>query len=82
MYNKSFKLDPSDVELIEICLRKEQSRIAISRQTVIDSTIVPPDQIKSLKEYDENIKCINTLLGRLHEQKNWYRPKDKVYVSG
>ena len=82
MYNKSFKLDPSEIELIEICLRKEQSRIVASRQTTIDSTIVPPDQISSVREYDEEIKNITTLLGRLHEQKNWYRPKDKVYVSG
>lgn len=25
---------------------------------------------------------VRDLLGRLHNQKNWYRPKDKVYVSG
>ena len=25
---------------------------------------------------------INRLLGKLHYQKIWYRPKDKVYVSG
>ena len=82
MYNKSFNLNPSDIELIEISLRKEQSRISVSRQTLIDSTIIPPDQIQSVKEYDVKIKEINHLLGRLHEQKIWYRPKDKVYVSG
>lgn len=82
MYNKSFNLNPSDIELIEISLRKEQSRISVSRQTLIDSTIVPPDQISSVREYDEEIKNITALLGRLHEQKIWYRPKDKVYVSG
>jgi len=25
---------------------------------------------------------IQDLLGRLHHQKVWYRPKDKTYVSG
>lgn len=27
-------------------------------------------------------KEIQDLLGRIHNQKNWYRPKDKIYVSG
>ena len=82
MYNKKFELNPDDVELIEHCLRSEQSRIALSRQTTIDSTIMPPDQIQSVKEYDSNIKVISDLLGKLHAQKIWYRPKDKVYISG
>jgi len=25
---------------------------------------------------------IQNLLGRLHEQKIWYRPKKKIYVGG
>ena len=25
---------------------------------------------------------VRALLGKLHNQKNWYRPKNKVYVSG
>lgn len=25
---------------------------------------------------------IRELLGRIHNQKNWYRPKNKPYVSG
>lgn len=25
---------------------------------------------------------VRDLLGRIHNQKNWYRPKDKIYVSG
>lgn len=82
MYNDSFKLNTSDIELIENCLRREQSRISVSKQTTIDSTIIPPDQIASVKEYDARIKNINELLGKLHEQKIWYRPKGKVYVSG
>jgi hypothetical protein len=27
-------------------------------------------------------KTINELLGKLHDQKNWYRPPNGVYVSG
>jgi len=25
---------------------------------------------------------LQELLGRLHNQKNWYRPKDAIYVGG
>lgn len=25
---------------------------------------------------------IRALLGKLHNQKNWYRPKNEIYVSG
>jgi len=30
---------------------------------------------------DKDKRVINELLGKLHNQKNWYRPKEK-YVSG
>lgn len=30
----------------------------------------------------EQTQEVRDLLGRLHNQKNWYRPKDQVYVSG
>ena len=30
----------------------------------------------------EQTKKIQELLGRLHNQKNWYRPKDAIYVGG
>lgn len=30
----------------------------------------------------EEVEEIRNLLGRLHNQKNWYRPKKGVYVSG
>ena len=25
---------------------------------------------------------VRELLGKIHNQKNWYRPKNKIYVSG
>lgn len=31
---------------------------------------------------DEEALRINTLLGHIHHQKIWYRPKKKVYISG
>jgi len=42
---------------------------------------------QSLRQYahnkDTSIKYkINELLGKLHNQKNWFRPKNKTYISG
>ena len=30
----------------------------------------------------EQTREVRELLGRLHNQKNWYRPKDRVYIGG
>ena len=30
----------------------------------------------------EQTRKVQELLGKIHNQKNWYRPKDKIYVSG
>jgi hypothetical protein len=35
-------------------------------------------QMNRLDDADE----INELLSRIHNQKNWYRPRNKTYVSG
>lgn len=42
---------------------------------------------KALRYYQFDVdvsekRQINELLGRLHSQKVWYRPKNKTYVSG
>lgn len=31
---------------------------------------------------EDQIRTIHELLGRLHQQKIWYRPKKQVYVGG
>ena len=30
----------------------------------------------------EQTREVRELLGKLHNQKQWYRPKNKIYVSG
>ena len=30
----------------------------------------------------EQTQEVRALLGKLHNQKNWYRPKDGVYIGG
>ena len=31
---------------------------------------------------EEQTRDVRDLLGRIHNQKSWYRPRDTVYVSG
>ena len=82
MYTKDFNLTPKELEIIERALNDKMHRLNTSRQTVIDSTIVPPEEIASVKEYDAQVKEIVFLLAKFHHQKTWYKPKDQIYVSG
>lgn len=82
MYTKDFDLTPRELEIVERALNDKMHRLNTSRQTVIDSTIVPPEEIASVKDYDEQIKEIINLLAKFHHQKTWYNPKDQIYVSG
>jgi len=36
-----------------------------------------------IKQNDEQaVREIRDVLGRIHNQKNWYRPNEKPYISG
>lgn len=80
--NKNFELSVNDVRLIEECLRIKLTKLQTLRLTHVESTIVPESEIQSVKEIDFEMKEINDLLGRLHNQKNWYRPDDGIYIGG
>ena len=69
--NKKFNLTVRDIEIIEQALRAKAGRrgLAIAQGET------------SEKLYEE-MKEIQELLGRIHEQKVWYRPKDKTYIGG
>jgi len=80
-YNKEFDLDLDDIELIEKALGQELKRLSENRLMLTESTVKPEGEIASVKAIDEKIKQIDHLLGRLHNQKIWYRPKG-MYISG
>ena len=65
--NNNFELTIRDVEIIESALRAKAGRggLAIAEGTV--ST-----------QLHEEMREIQELLGRIHEQKVWYRPKGFV----
>ena len=72
--NESFKLTVRDIELIEHALQGKISRRAIS--VALDTKSV------YAAELQEEINKMRDLLGRLHHQKVWYRPKDGRFQGG
>lgn len=79
--NTLFELNINDIDIIEQALDYHLSRLINNRQTHIESTIVPEHKLDSVKKIDEQIADLRELLGKIHNQKNWYRPKG-IYISG
>ena len=69
--NTQFELNIRDIEIIESALSAKAGRRGWRLMKGEDN-----DQLK------DEIREIRDLLGRLHEQKVWYRDNKKVYVSG
>ncbi len=70
MYTKKFDLGIRDIEIIEQALRAKAGRRGLA--------IAQGETSDKLKE---EMMEIQELLGRIHQQKNWYRPKEG-YISG
>jgi len=69
--NTSFTLSINDIEIIEKALTAKAGRRGMRIMKGEDN-----------KQLHEEMREIHNLLGRIHEQKNWYRDYKKVYVSG
>lgn len=72
-YNDMFELSVEDMELIEMALRG--SFESLSRQDAGGPAGTADD-------LDRQLRRIHDLLGRLHNQKIFYRPRDDTYVGG
>jgi hypothetical protein len=81
--NTSFDLDVRDVELIENALN---SVITKRSSTIINSASnsdTEPTEENCPVEIKGQISELRDLLGKLHNQKVWYRPKNRVaYIGG
>ena len=71
-FNRTFTMGLAEIDVIEESLRLRLS--SLSHQDL------PTGESKNSVTYE--IQKIQNVLGHLHNQKNWYRPKDKVYVGG
>ncbi|MEO0402300.1 MAG: hypothetical protein AAF214_07975 [Pseudomonadota bacterium] len=67
-YNTTFELTVEDLDLIEDALRA--SKLAKTQADI------------KARAADEDVLQIHDLLGRLHNQKTFYRPAKGTYVGG
>jgi hypothetical protein len=73
-YNTEFDLNLQELETIEHSMLYRLKRLTTRRLTVKKDS--------SKKKIDVEAKHIQELLGKIHNQKEWWRPKNKVYISG
>ncbi|HKL06473.1 MAG TPA: hypothetical protein VJ929_11735 [Roseovarius sp.] len=75
-YNENFELSVEDIDLIEESLRQSKRELA--------GKLVEADASDDaeLQAADQSVRQIHDLLGRLHNQKVFYRPHQQPYVGG
>ena len=78
-YNRNFQLSIDDVDLIEEALRARGRELCRMRRALSDDN---PADMESIRVVEEDQRRGEELLGRLHDQKVFYRPRTMHYVSG
>ncbi|MEL7180205.1 MAG: hypothetical protein AAFN63_10270 [Pseudomonadota bacterium] len=78
-YNRQFDLTINDVNLIEEALRARGRELSGMRLALKDDN---PAHLESIRVVEQDQRQTEELLGRLHDQKIFYRPKKAVYVGG
>ena len=73
--NRTFDLTIHDIDLIEAALHVTKRELSLER--LADTTKMLPAEAA-----EDPLRQIDDLLGRLHNQKNFYRPAKTPYVSG
>jgi hypothetical protein len=81
--NTEFNLGLRDINLIEDALNSVIARRSSAMSEIADSNVENTTDISSYREIRQEVADLRDLLGRLHNQKNWYRPQSQaIYVSG
>ena len=81
--NTEFNLGLRDIDLIEDALNSVIARKSSAMSEIADSNVENTTDISSYREIRQEVADLRDLLGRLHNQKNWYRPQSQaIYVSG
>ena len=81
--NTEFNLGLRDINLIEDALNSVIARKSSAMSEIADSNVENTTDISSYREIRQEVADLRDLLGRLHNQKNWYRPQSQnIYVSG
>ena len=81
--NTVFNLGLRDIDLIEEAVNSVIARRSATMNMLVESTIKNTTDMPVYQEIRKEVAELRDLLGRLHNQKTWYRPTDTaVYVSG
>jgi hypothetical protein len=81
--NTEFNLGLRDIDLIEDAINSVIARRSSAMSLLAEDTAENTTDICAYREIRQEVAELRDLLGRLHNQKNWYRPQtEAVYVSG
>jgi len=78
-YNRNFDLTIHDVDLIEEALRARGRELSNMRLALSGEN---PADLEAVRVIEADQRENEMLLGRLHDQKIFYRPKSVAYISG
>ena len=78
-YNRQFDLSIADVDLIEEALRARGRELSRMRLALTEEN---PAHLDSIRVIEQDQRGNEELLGRLHDQKIFYRPSKSVYIGG
>ena len=78
-YNRNFDLSVEDIAMIEERLRERGRELCRQRRALSEEN---PADLAAIRAIEIEQREQEELLGRLHDQKVFYRPKDATYVSG
>jgi hypothetical protein len=81
--NTDFNLGLRDIDMIENALNSVIARRSSILNSIDDDASSNTTDISAYRKERQEVADLRDLLGRLHNQKNWYRPRTKtVYLSG
>ncbi|WP_341365489.1 hypothetical protein [Yoonia sp. BS5-3] len=78
-YNRKFDLTIQDVDLIEEALRARGRELSSTRLALSEEN---PAHLDAIRVVEQDQRANEELLGRLHDQKIFYRPRKAIYVGG
>ena len=81
--NTEFNLNLSDIDHIENAINSVIARRSSTMSSLTENLAENTMDISTYREIKQEVAELRDLLGRLHNQKNWYRLQtEAVYVSG
>lgn len=83
-YNTQFQLDLNDLDRIETALRTQKKELSMARLDLL-ANAGNAETATQVSALDAELSEIHELLGRLHNQKVFYRPGQGAkapYISG